>query len=63
MFEQAVELISEHIISLLVLAARRGTINTEEDDSLLSHREIYRRVRRKSGRKGRRRLRRCERIK
>ena len=36
--EQAVELINEHIISLLVLAARRGTINTEEVDSLLGHR-------------------------
>ena len=41
--EQAVELISQHIISLVVLAARRGGgggggINTEEVDRLLAHR-------------------------
>ena len=39
MFQQAVELINGHRVSLLILAARRGTINTEEVDSLLSHRE------------------------
>ena len=33
----AVELISENRVGLLVLAARRGTINTEEADSLLGH--------------------------
>ena len=39
MFQQAVELINGHRVSLLILAARRGTINTEEVDNLLSHRE------------------------
>ena len=54
MFQQAVELINEHRVSLFVLAARWGTINTEEVDSLL---ERHGRVRRKSDQKGRR----CER--
>ena len=36
-FQQAVELINKHRVSLLVLAARRGMINTEEVDSLLGH--------------------------
>ena len=35
MFEQAVELINEHRVSLLVLWARRGTINTEEAGSYI----------------------------
>ena len=33
-FKQAVELISEQGISLLILAARRGRVNTEGADSL-----------------------------
>ena len=36
MFEQAVELINEHRVSLPVLAVRRGTLNTEVD-RLLGH--------------------------
>ena len=39
MFEQAVELINEHRISLLVLAARWGMINTEVDSLLVIDRE------------------------
>ena len=39
MFKQAVELINEHRISLLVLAARWGMINTEVDSLLVIDRE------------------------
>ena len=58
MFEQAVELINEHGITVcLFLRLGVGTINTEEADSLLIESFIkkHRQVQTKSGHKGRRR--------